>query len=64
MRDKPHYKSVPTFRNYENYHDAEQYTKGWNDAMDFIFPEAKREREMESIKKNFYICKKESEGRE
>ena len=64
MRDKPHYKSVPTFRNYEDYHDAEQYTKGWNDAMDFIFPEAKREREMESIKKNFYIVKKESEGKE
>lgn len=64
MVDKPHYKSVPTFRNYEDYHDAEQYTKGWNDAMDFIFPEAKREREMESIKKNFYIVKKESEGQE
>lgn len=37
MIDKPLYKSVPTFRNYEDYHDAEQYTKGWNDAMHFIF---------------------------
>ncbi len=62
MIDKPLYKSVPTFRNYEDYHDAEQYTKGWNDAMDFIFPEAKRERELGSIKKNFYIVKAESEG--
>lgn len=59
--DKPSYKSVPTFRNYEDYHDAEQYTKGWNDAMDFIFPEAKREREIESKKKNFCIVKTESE---
>lgn len=55
MIDKPLYKSVPTFRNYEDYHDAEQYTKGWNDAMHFIFSEAKRERE--AIKKNFYIVK-------
>ena len=62
--DKPSYKSVPTFRNYEDYHDAEQYTKGWNDAMEFIFPEAKREREMESIKKNFYNVKTESEDKE
>lgn len=62
MIDKPLYKSVPTFRNYEDYHDAEQYTKGWNDAMDFIFPEAKRERELVSTKKNFYIIKAESEG--
>ena len=41
MIDKPFYKSVPTFRNYEDYRDAEQYTKGWNDAMDYIFPESK-----------------------
>lgn len=64
MIDKPLYKSVPTFRNYEDYRDAEQYTKGWNDAMDFIFPEAKKERERESIKKNFCIVKAESEDKE
>lgn len=34
---KPLFKSVPTFRNYEDYHDAEQYVRGWNDAMRFIF---------------------------
>lgn len=34
---KPLFKSVPTYRNYEDYHDAEQYTRGWNDAMRFIF---------------------------
>ena len=61
MIDKPFYKSVQTFRNYEDYHDAEQYTKGWNDAMDFIFPESKKAREKESIKKKINIIKAESE---
>jgi len=56
MIDRPHYKSVPTFRNYEDYHDAEQYTKGWNDAMDYIFPESKKgmdvlEKQMRSLEK-------------
>lgn len=31
--------------------------KGWNDAMDFIFPEAKKKREKERIKKNMSIIK-------
>ena len=44
MIEKPHYISVPTLRNYEAYRDAENYTKGWNDAMDYIFPEAKKKR--------------------
>ena len=61
MIDKPFYKSVPIFRNYEDYHDAEQYTKGWNDAMDFIFPESKKAREKESIKKKINIIKAERE---
>ncbi len=51
MIDKPSYMSVPTFRNYEDYHDAEQYVKGWNDAMDFIFQEPKKARA------NFHIYK-------
>ena len=55
MIDKPQYRSIPTFRNYEDYHDAEQYTKGWNDAMDYIFPEAKKAREIESVKKKLKI---------
>ena len=53
--NKPSYRSVLTFRNYEDYHDAEQYTKGWNDAMDYIFPEAKKVREIESVKKKLKI---------
>lgn len=41
MVEKPLYKSVPTMRNYEDYISECDYTKGQNDAMDFIFPEAK-----------------------
>lgn len=37
MQQRPIYKSVPTYRNYEDYHDAEMYVKGWNDAMHEIF---------------------------
>lgn len=37
VEKEPVFKSVPTYRNYEDYHDAEQYTQGWNDAMRFIF---------------------------
>lgn len=34
-------------RNYEDHISECDYTKGWNDAMDFIFPEAKEKREKE-----------------
>lgn len=57
--DKPLYKSVPTFRNYEDYHDAEQYTKGWNDAMHFIFDsdkEKRRKQRMRDKDGGFRIC--------
>ena len=52
MVEKPLYKSVPTMRNYEDHISECDYTKGWNDAMDFIFPEAKKKREKERIKKS------------
>lgn len=58
---KPSYRSVSTFRNYEDYHDAEQYAKGWNDAMDYIFPESKKARERESARKNLKLLEAESE---
>lgn len=61
--NKPLYESVPTFRNYEDYHDAEQYTKGWNDAMDYIFPESKKVRDREAVRKNLKVLEAESEGR-
>lgn len=57
MVEKPLYKSVPTMRNYEDYISECDYTKGWNDAMDFIFPEVKEKREKERIKKNMSIIK-------
>lgn len=50
MQTEPIYKSVPTFRNYEDYCDAVEYTRGWNDAMHFIFDsdEEKRKKIKES----------------
>ncbi len=44
MQTEPIYKSVPTFRNYEDYCDAVEYTRGWNDAMHFIFDSAEEQR--------------------
>lgn len=41
MITKPLFKSAPTYRNYDDYKYGEAYTKGWNDAMRFIFPEDK-----------------------
>lgn len=55
MKNKPHYRSVPTFRNYDDYHDMELYIKGWNDAMDYVFPESKKVREKEVIKKKLKL---------
>lgn len=57
MEKEPLYMSTPTFRNYDDYHDAYNYYKGWNDAMHFIFdsPEEKRkklhEQKVEEFKK-------------
>lgn len=62
MLKEPLYKYVSTFRNYEDYHDAEQYAKGWNDAMDFMFPEAMKAKEKQAIKKNLTSLKPESEN--
>ena len=53
MTEEPIYKSPPAFRRYEDYHDAEQYTKGWNDAMHFIFDSDKEKRQkMRKVRKN------------
>ena len=51
MLKEPLYKSTPTFRNYDDYHDAEQYTQGWNDAMRFIFAEEEKEKQKQQQKK-------------
>lgn len=44
QNDTPLYKSTPTFRDYEMYILADEYTKGWNEAMDYIFGERKHKR--------------------
>ena len=59
MVEIPLYRSVPTMRDYEDYVSEYNYTKGWNDAMDFIFPEAKEKRKKERIRKNMSIINAE-----
>lgn len=44
LEQEPIYKSAPTLRKYEDYHDAEQYIKGWNDAMHYIFDSEEEKR--------------------
>lgn len=34
-------------------YNKDKYSKGWNDAMDFIFPEAKEKREKERVRKKY-----------
>lgn len=57
MEEIPLYRSVPTMRNYKDYINEYNYTKGWNDAMNFIFSEAKKKREKERVKRNISIIK-------
>ena len=38
----PMYLTPKTFRNYEDYRYEEARTKGWNDAIDFIFKPIER----------------------
>lgn len=59
-KKKPVFKSVPTYRNYEDYHDAEQYVRGWNDAMRFIFGIEKSDIHRQQIWKDI-ISKSEKE---
>lgn len=61
--NKPSYRSVPTFRTYEDYHDAECYTKGWNDAMDYIFPESKKARDREAVRNNLKVLEVERDDK-
>ena len=59
MLKEPLYKYVPTFRNYEDYHDAEQYTKGWNDAIDALLSGAgdtdMKYEDIKNLLKNFLM---------
>jgi len=61
MRMKPCFLSPPTFRDYDDYVMGCEYTKGWNDAMAFIFPEEAKKREREKIKSQMKIVKKDGE---
>lgn len=37
MQTKPIYLGVTYYRNYNDFHDSQKYTQGWNDAMHYIF---------------------------
>lgn len=60
IEKKPLFKSVPTFRNYEDYHDAEQYVQGWNDAMRYIFGVEERDTHCQQVWKE--IIDKSKQG--
>lgn len=51
MEKEPIYMSTPTFRNYDDFHDAYNYYKGWNDAMHFIF-DSEEEKRQKQIKEH------------
>lgn len=58
-KKKPLFKSVPTYRNYEDYHDVEQYVRGWNDAMCFIFGIEKSDSHCQQIWKDIIAQSRE-----
>ncbi len=60
MRNEPFYKTTPTMRDYESYVRMSEYTNGWNDAMDYIFPEEKLKREKEKKKSSFTVIEKDN----
>lgn len=49
----------PTFRDYEDLQIGIAYVTGWNDAMDAIFPEEVKKRQIEQTKKNLRIVQKD-----
>ncbi len=57
MITKPIFKSAPTFRNYEDYLYGEAYTKGWNDAMKFIFAEETESERAKQLRANFRLVR-------
>lgn len=59
MNKTPIYRDPPTFRNYYDFQLGIEYTKGWNDAMDAIFPEEAEKRQIEQMKKNLRVVPKE-----
>jgi len=59
MNKTPIYRDPPTYREYEDFKIGIAYTKGWNDAMDAIFPEEAEKRRIEQMKKNLYVVPKD-----
>ena len=61
MKTEPSFRTPPTFRDYDDYVMGCEYTKGWNDAMAFIFPEEAKKREREKIKSQMRVVQKDGE---
>ena len=67
MLKKPIFLGTPTYRDYQDWHDASLYCKGWNDAMHEIFDSNEeklkkmREREIKEIKETFTIYQGDKE---
>ncbi len=59
MSKIPMYRDPPTFRDYEDFRIGIAYTRGWNDAMNAIFPEEAERRRNEEMKKNLRVVPKE-----
>ncbi len=59
MNKTPIYRDPPTLRSYEDFKVGVAYTKGWNDAMDAIFPEEAKKRWIERMKKRLSVVQKE-----
>lgn len=62
MNNTPIYIDPPTFRDYEDFRIGIAYTKGWNDAMDAIFPEEVKKRWIEQMKKKLRVLSNEVNG--
>ena len=61
MRNTPIFREPPTFRDYDDFKMGIEYTRGWNDAMEAIFPEEAKKRQIEQAKKKLRIVQKPAE---
>lgn len=52
---KPMYIDPANYRDYESFISGVDYAKGWNAAMDFIFPEEAKKREKKAKLQNIKV---------
>lgn len=61
MRNTPILIEPPTFRDYNDFKMAIEYTRGWNDAMEAIFPEEVKKRQIEQVMKKLRVVQRPEE---